>query len=144
MINRLRDFFRNELIGITIPVGVVAGLALSELLRTAFLYMLTPLLSQTPLGDEEEGFSNFGFTDLDFNIGDASISYGIPLVDLLTLAFAALIAWWLFVRPTAAELAAAGDDDGMRECLECKSSIVADATRCAFCTARVVPVSAES
>ncbi|MEX2225188.1 MAG: hypothetical protein WEB52_01915 [Dehalococcoidia bacterium] len=139
MIDRLRDFFRNEHIGITIPVGVVIGLALTSLLQTTFFYVLTPLLAETPLGDDDRSFGG-GFADLDFYIGDALIFYGAPLMDLLTFAFVVLIAWTLFIRPTAAELAAADDDDGMRECPECKSPIVADATRCAFCTAQITPL----
>jgi len=140
MIDRVRDYFRDEAIGVTIPVGVVVGLALSALLRTAYLYVLTPLLAQTALGDEED-FGAFGFNDLDFNIGDATIAYGIPLVDLLTLASIAAIAWWLFVRPTRVELDAVADRQ--RECPECKSLIVVGASRCPFCTAQIAPLVAD-
>jgi large conductance mechanosensitive channel len=138
MVDRIRDFFRNEHIGITIPVGVVAGLALSELLFHVSAAFLVPLLQETPLGDE--GFPAFGLAGLDFSIGDVTFDYTQIVNYGFTVLALVAFAWFLFVRPTRAELAAAEEDDGMRECPECKSEIVAEATRCAFCTAQITPI----
>jgi hypothetical protein len=126
MIDRIREFFRDEHIGITIPVGVVTGITLSSLLLAVTTGLVIPALKSTPLGDDNESFGG-GFFGLDFTIGDVTFDYTQALAYSLVLGVLALIAWWLFIRaPVGIET-----DDNLRECPECKSLIVADARRCA-------------
>ena len=135
MARRIREFFRSEPVGVTLTVGVVLGLTLSSLLTTIFLEVVRPLIAETPLGDESSNFG--GLRSLEFTIGNATVEYTTILAYIWTLFWLSMIAWYLFVRPVVDE-----DEDGfeLRECPECKSSIFADATRCAFCTAAVIPI----
>jgi large conductance mechanosensitive channel len=134
MIDRIRRFARHGHIGMTIPVGVTIGFALVLFLQSAAQAFIIPILGATPLGDDD----NSSFFGLDFSIGDTTFDYTQVVVYAFVIAVLALLAWWLFAAPYESESA---DDSTttVRECPECRSSIVASATRCAFCTAQVSP-----
>jgi len=120
MLRRIRQYVRNESLGITIPVGVVLGLTLQALI--AFTV---------------EGFE-FGH---DSEIKPLGISFYYTYALPYAIAFLVLAAltYVLFIMPIASDTEPELD---IRECPECKSDIFAEATRCAFCTSPVTPLDA--
>lgn len=70
---------------------------------------------------------------LDFRIGDVTFDWSTVLVNVT--AFVVVLA---LVYITAARLLVASvDTSGMRECPECASFVVRDASRCCFCRAQI-------
>ncbi len=125
MLGAIRRWFREESLGITIPVGVVLG------------FILEQLIAQVVYGFELEHLSNS--QGRGFEISPLGISFYYPTVLMYAIAFAvvAAVAYLLFLLPLASD---DEDEPETRECPECKSDIFADATRCAICTSVVTPL----
>ena len=120
MLRRIRQYIRNESLGITIPVGVVLGLTAETLIAGVVQGLQAGhVRSIKPLG--------------------ISFYYQFALPYLIALLVLGGIAYVLFLMPIASDNEPEPD---IRECPECKSDIVAEATRCAFCTSPVTPLDA--
>jgi large conductance mechanosensitive channel len=131
MFDRARKFLRHESLGITIPVGVVVGVAGLGLLRDLIYAFVAPVIEQA-IG---RGPQN----ELQFSIGDVTFRYVTALSEGIVFALLLLILYMLFHRPAQDE---GGLDFELRECPECRSDIAMDAKRCAFCTSVVTPLAA--
>ena len=126
MLGRVRQFFREESLGITIPVGVVLGWGLYLALTQLVYGLISPHLRN--VNDQTITILGIDFYFPNF------LGYAVAFVVMAALAFV------LFFLPLASDETT---DTGMREGPECRSDIVAEATRCAFCTALVPPVASE-
>ncbi|HYM15272.1 MAG TPA: hypothetical protein VEZ14_06905 [Dehalococcoidia bacterium] len=124
MRKRIRGYIRDESLGITVPVGVVLGIGLLNLVD----YLVTGI---------EIGVSPFGHHIV--TILGVDFYYPTFLAGLIAWAAVALIAYALLIMPIAD---GSEPQESTRECPECKSDLAADARRCAFCTVQVQPLSA--
>lgn len=123
MLGRVRQFFREESLGVTVTVGVVLGLALQSVI-SAFVFAL-----------EANRLRSVG--DLSVTVLGIDFYYYNFLPAFVAWAVLVALAWVLFIMPIASD----GEPDAStRECPACKSEIAADATRCAFCTSPVAPL----
>ena len=129
IIFRLRDWFRSESLAITIPVGVVILLAVRGVLASLVGAFIWPIVAKPFEDDPFDPFS-------DVTIFGVKFLWNAPLIELLSFALLAGLVYWVFVREIEEDEPGAAT----RPCPECKSDIVAEATRCAFCTAVVTPV----
>ena len=118
MLRAIRRWFREESLGITIPVGVVLGLT-----------------SETFIAQIVQGFE-FGH-DPEISPLEISLYYPGVLAYAIALLVLLSVAYVVFVMPIPSDDEPEPDT---RECPECKSDIAADARRCAFCTSMVVPL----
>jgi len=123
MLGRVRRFFREESLGVTITVGVVVGLTLQQ--------VVVGIVTGFEAAALRRG------NDLSVTVLGIDFYYQALLAYAVAWAVLAALAWVLFVMPIAPD----GEADGStRDCPECKSEIAADATRCAFCTSPVAPL----
>jgi large conductance mechanosensitive channel len=127
MIQRLRDFFRYEPVGVSVPIGVVLGYGLFYVLGAVVSGFALPILL------ESNNFGGFSFT-----IAGVEFQYYESLVSAIALALTAALAYALLIWRRVDERETAP----MRECPECLSEIDAEARRCAFCASPVEPVTA--
>lgn len=123
MLVRLRQFFREQSLGITVPVGVVVGLTFQQVLVGLVVGF-------------EAAASRHG-NDLTITILGVDFYYQSFLAYAVAWLVLAAIGYVLFLMPIESDEEA---EPGTRECPECKSEIASDATRCAFCTAEVTPL----
>lgn len=129
MRQRIRAWFRDQPLGLVIPVGVVVGYAAWSLLIDVAQTFVWPLLFHWESGDVTS-------SRLTFHLGNVKFDY--TLFAAYVVAFIALcaIVYYVFIEAKRAP----DDDIDTRDCPECKNEIWADATRCGFCTAVVEPL----
>jgi len=128
MIQRLRDFFRYEPVGVTVPMGVVLGYALFSVLTAFVTGFVYPIIRDSFEGGNDNPFS--------FTIAGVTFDYLQTMIYAIALALTAAAAYFLLIwgRVDEREIAP------MRDCPECLSEIDAGARRCAFCASPVEPV----
>lgn len=130
MLNRLREWFSETPVGITVTVGVAMGYATFQLLLQTANSFILPFLLRWRSADEAP------LGRLSFHLGRYKFDYtNFSVYGLSTLALGGLL-YFLFCWHTGD----AAEASSIRECPECKSEISAEATRCAFCTSAVSPV----
>jgi large conductance mechanosensitive channel len=133
MIERVRRYFRDESVGIAVPVGFVLLYALWNLLISIVGGVFYPFVLHLAKGDAQDAYR------LDFHVGHVLVDVSTPFTYAVAFLLLVPVVYFVFVR--------GNDPDGdasfeMRECPACKSDVFSDATRCAFCTSEIEPLSA--
>ena len=120
---------------VDLAVAVVVGVAFNSVVQALIRDLITPLISA--VGGQHN------FSGLVFTIGESSFNYGDFINTALSFIVIAAVVYYLVVVPAnrIAAIDARNTEDTERQCPECLSDIPLAATRCKFCTARVVPVS---
>lgn len=135
----LKDFKAFILRGnvVDLAVAVVIGAAFGAVITALVKDLITPLISIP-------GKTNF--SELHFGVRHSVFAYGDFLNALISFLSIAAGVFFFVVMPVNALMNRRKTEPDVesitRECPECLSSIPRAATRCAFCTAQVPPVSA--
>jgi large conductance mechanosensitive channel len=133
----LKDFKAFILRGnvVDLAIAVVIGAAFGAVVQALVKDLLTPLISIP-------GKANF--QELKFTIRDSVFAYGDFLNVLIAFVSIAAAVFFFVVRPLNLLMARRRTETDVesetRECPECLSNIPRAASRCAFCTARVKPL----
>jgi large conductance mechanosensitive channel len=124
--------------------GNVVDLAVAVIIATFFGFVVRDVVNLILSILAIPGSTNKTFSDLSFTIGHGTFRYGVLIQDVLTFVIVAAVVFFLVVRPVAGLMqkrrAGLEPDSADRACPECLSDIPKAATRCAYCTAQVVPV----
>ena len=124
--------------------GNVVDLAIAVVIGAAFGAVVTALVKDfiTPLIAAIGGEPNF--SNLAFTVHHSKFDYGDFINAVLSFLILAAVIYFLIVLPLATLLARTKKtaEATERDCPECLSSIPIGATRCAYCTSTVPPVSA--
>ena len=120
---------------VDLAVAVVVGVAFNSVVQALIRDLITPLISA--VGGQHN------FSGLVFTIGESSFNYGDFINTALSFIVIAAVVYYLVVVPAnrIAAIDARNTEDTERQCPECLSDIPLAATRCKFCTARVVAAS---
>jgi len=135
----LKDFKAFVLRGnvVDLAIAVVIGAAFGAVVQALVRDLITPLISIP-------GKANF--QELKFTIRDSVFAYGDFLNVLIAFVTIAAAVFFLVVRPLNILMARRRTETDVesetRECPECLSNIPNGASRCAFCTAKVTPLTA--
>jgi large conductance mechanosensitive channel len=120
---------------VDLAVGIVIGTAFTAVVKSLVNDFITPLVG-IPLGQAAD------FSTRYWALGGSHFLYGDFVNSVISLLLIALVVYYFVVRPVNALMerfkTSTDEASPTRTCPECKSSIPADATRCAFCTV-VVP-----
>ena len=124
---------------VDLAVGVVIGVAFSNVVTTLVKDLITPLIAA--LGAQPD------FGNLYFTVNRARFRYGDFLDALITFVLIATVVFFLVVKPMNRLVALSQRfrkpaAPTTRECTECLSKIPLQARRCAYCTSPQVPVEA--
>jgi large conductance mechanosensitive channel len=136
----LRDFRAFILRGnlVDLAVAVVIGAAFTTVVTAMVRDIITPIIAAI--------FGKPSFSELRFTINGSVFAYGDFLNAALTFLIVAAVVFFLVVRPVNYLMARMRTEPDVetvtRGCPECLSQIPVAATRCAFCTSEVPPVSA--
>jgi large conductance mechanosensitive channel len=121
---------------VELAVAVVIGAAFTGVVNSLVADLITPLIGAI--------FGEPDFSQLTFTINDSKFFYGNFINAVIAFVLIALVIFLLVVKPLNAleKRRRQGEDDETdeRPCPECRSSIPKEATRCAFCTSQVPPV----
>jgi len=135
----LKDFKAFVLRGnvVDLAIAVVIGAAFGAVVQALVKDLITPLISIP-------GKANF--QELKFTVRDSVFAYGDFLNVLIAFVTIAAAVFFLVVRPLNILMARRRTETDVesetRECPECLSNIPNGASRCAFCTAKVTPLTA--
>jgi large conductance mechanosensitive channel len=132
-----RDFILRGNV-VDLAVGIVIGVAFGAIVNALVKDLITPLIAAIG-GQPDFGAIYFTINKSRFLIGDFINS----VVSFLIIA---AVVFYFVVKPLNHLLALTRKPGEVmvatRECPQCLSSIPLKATRCAFCTAEIVPVPA--
>jgi large conductance mechanosensitive channel len=123
--------------------GNLVDLAIAVVIGTAFAAVVTAFVADvvTPLIAAIGGKPDF--SQLAFEINGSTFRYGHFLNAVVTFLIIAVVIFFFVVKPVNVLMERHKVDTTVdaktRACPECLSDIPIDATRCAFCTARVGP-----
>jgi large conductance mechanosensitive channel len=121
---------------VDLAVGIVIGAAFGALVLSFVKDFITPLIAA------------FGglpdFSALYFTVNHSKFLYGDFVNALLAFLLIAAIVFFFVVRPVNRLMARHKGDAADRECPYCLSSVPKAATRCAYCTSQLEPVTAAS
>ena len=136
MLKEFRQFIlRGNLI--ELAVAVVIGTAFGAVVMAFTKGLVTPLIAAA--GGETN------FSESKFTINDSEFLYGQFIDALLAFLIIAAVVFFFVIKPVNALMdrlqPAPAVDVETRACPECISDIPISATRCAFCTSKVDPVS---
>jgi large conductance mechanosensitive channel len=132
----LKDFKAFILRGnvVDLAIGVAIGAAFSDVIKSFTENLLTPLLAIP--GDRAS------FADLSFTVGHTQFKYGLFIDSLVAFLIVAFVLFFFVVRPVNHLMNRRKTEPDVeattKECPECLSSIPRGASRCAFCTAKLV------
>ncbi len=132
LVVRIREFCRNESIGVVAPVGFIALWVVWQVITVFLWSFLYPVLVKVFEGDKD-----FDGLPLELSIFGIDLLPSNFLVESIAAVGMFLLLYYVFVRPIPED---SEPDRGMRECPECFSEIVIDARRCPFCTSAVEPL----
>lgn len=123
MFKGFRDFImRGNVVELAVAV-VIAG-AFGAVINSFVADILTPLLGVFGLPD---------FTELTFQVGKATVSYGLFINALLAFVLVAAAIYFFVVKPL--ERTKKPAEATTKACTECTSQIPLGAKRCPMCTA---------
>ncbi len=122
MLTGFRDFLMRGNV-IDLAVAVVIGTAFTSVVNSFVADILTPLLGVFGIPD---------FSELTFQVGQATVSYGIFLNALISFAMVAAAIYFFVVRPMMRLKCEAAVTT--KACTECTSDIPLGARRCPMCT----------
>ena len=129
---------RGNMVGLA--VGVVIGSLFSSLVQAFVETFITPFISI--IAGHKGAFSSMHWT-----LGSTQIMYGSFINDIITFVLIAAAIYFLIVLPVnkIAEAMNPYHDlsKAKRACPECLSTIPAQASRCSYCTAVVIPITDE-
>jgi large conductance mechanosensitive channel len=126
--------FRGNLLDLA--VAVILGLAFYQVVQALVNGVLMPVVAAI--------FGQPDFNDLSFEVGEASIAYGLFLASLVNFLLVAL-ALFLVIRAVNRIMLPRGappEPPRTRECPYCFTPIALEATRCSACTSQVEPMRA--
>ena len=122
---------------VDLAIAVVIGAAFGAVVTALVKDIITPLISIP-------GKANF--QELHFKVRDSVFAYGDFLNVLIAFITIAAAVFFLVVRPLNMLMQRRKTEPDVesetRECPECLSNIPSGASRCAFCTAKVTPLTA--
>jgi large conductance mechanosensitive channel len=125
--------------------GNVVDLAVAVVVGAAFGAVVTALVKDfiTPLIAAVQGHHDF--SKLYFTVHGSTFMYGDFVNAVISFLSIAAVVFFLVVQPlnrlqTLATKRKTPDEPAKRKCPECLSEIPKAATRCAFCTAQVTPL----
>ncbi|HWA67293.1 MAG TPA: large conductance mechanosensitive channel protein MscL [Mycobacteriales bacterium] len=125
---------------VDLAVGIVIGAAFTAVVQSLVKDFITPLVS-IPLGKASD------FATRHWTLGGAQFVYGDFLNSVISLVLIGLVVYYFVVRPVNVLMErfkpSPAPATPTKVCPECKSSISAEATRCAFCTV-VLPAASAS
>jgi large conductance mechanosensitive channel len=123
---------------VDLAVAVVIGAAFTGVVNALVRDIITPLIAAI--------FGEPDFGDLAFTINGSRFPYGDLVDALISFLLIATTVFFLVVKPVNYLMARMRTEPDVesptRGCPECLSQIPVAATRCAFCTTVVAPVSA--
>jgi len=132
----LSDFKKFILRGnvVDLAVGVVVGAAFTSVVQAVVKDIITPLIAA--IGGQPD------FSKLYFNINDSKFMYGDFINALISFLIVSAVIFFLVVQPlnkltARANRSKTSEEPTEKKCPECLSTIPKDATRCAFCTAKL-------
>ena len=136
MLKEFREFIlRGNLVDLA--VAVVIGTAFGAVVAAFVKDLVTPLIAA--IGGKPD------FAGLAFTINDSKFLYGDFLNVLLAFLIIAAVVFFFVIKPINTLMARRQPDTAVdvttRACPDCISDIPIAATRCAFCTSKVDPIS---
>jgi large conductance mechanosensitive channel len=132
MLKEFRDFILRGNV-IDLAVGIVIGAAFGALVTSFVTDILTPLLGLLSLGQ---------ISELSFQAGEATVTYGKFLNALISFILIAAAIFFFVVKPVNAMTSRLKkpEDDGeppRKTCPFCATDIPSAATRCPACTSQL-------
>ena len=129
MLKEFRDFILRGNV-IDLAVGIVIGAAFGALVTSFVGDILTPLLGLLNIGQ---------VSTLSFKAGEATVSYGKFLNQLISFVLIAAAIFFFVVKPVNAMTTrltkpGAEEEKPIKECPFCATEIPTAATRCPNCT----------
>jgi large conductance mechanosensitive channel len=124
---------------IDLAVAVVLGVAFGAVVTSLVEDLITPLIAAV--------FGKPDFSGLTFTINDSEFRYGEFINALLSFIVIAAVVFFFVIKPINAlmdRLRTEPADESTRKCPECISDVPVEASRCAFCTAKIQPVKAST
>lgn len=119
---------------VDLAVAVVIGAAFGQVIDALVKDILTPIIAIPGKAD---------FANLRFTINGSVFRYGHLLNEVISFVSVAGAVFFFVVRPITRLMNRRKTEPDVenlvRACPECLSSIPVGATRCAFCTAKLVP-----
>jgi len=136
----LKEFKKFILRGnvVDLAVGVVIGSAFGAVVTALVKDFLTPLIAA--LGGQHD------FSKLHFNLHGSIFQYGDFINVLISFLSIGMVVFFFVVQPlnhlqSLATRNKTPAEPSERKCPECLSTIPKAASRCAFCTAKISPIS---
>ena len=130
MIREFRDFILRGNV-IDLAVGIVIGAAFGALVTSFVTDILTPLLGLLSIGQ---------VSTLSFQAGDATVTYGKFLNQLVSFVLIAAAIFFFVVKPVNAmtsRLKKPEEEQPLKEGPVCATEIPTAATRCPHCTSEL-------
>ncbi|MDP9273298.1 MAG: large conductance mechanosensitive channel protein MscL [Chloroflexota bacterium] len=117
---------------VDLAVAVVIGVAFSAVVTSFTADVLTPLLGLIGIPD---------FSTLTFDVGKASVKYGVFLNALVSFVLVAAAIFFFVVKPMTALEAQRGGREPVptttKTCPECATDVPIAAKRCPNCTSQI-------
>lgn len=114
---------------IDLAVAVVIGAAFTALVNSMVADLLTPIIAAV-IGEPD-------FSALTFRVNGSEFTYG-NFINAVIAFISVTVAIYFFVVLPINRLQG-DEEETTRDCPECLSEIPNEATRCAYCTAEVIP-----
>lgn len=135
MIKEFKEFLlRGNLLDLA--VAVVVGAAFTGVVTALTRDIVTPLIKAVFGGATQ-------FSSLSVTVHGSKIFYGDVLTALLNFVIVAAVLFFLVIKPVnhlMRRLGRTPQEDPSRECPECLSTVPEAATRCAYCTSAIAPL----
>ncbi len=135
----LKEFKKFILRGnvVDLAVAVVIGAAFGAVVTALVKDLITPLIAA--LGGQHD------FSKLSFSMNGSVFAYGDFVNAIISFLSIAAVVFFFVVQPlnklqNLANRKKTAAEPAERKCPECLSAIPKAATRCAFCTAKVTPL----
>ena len=130
-VSEFKDFILRGNV-IDLAVGVIIGAAFAKIVDAFVKDIVTPMIGMAGKVD---------LSNLNTTINGAKFAFGDFLNVVVSFIILALVVFFLIVKPINHLMSLRKTDTAVdavtRECPQCLSSIPAQASRCAFCTAEV-------
>jgi large conductance mechanosensitive channel len=136
MLNEFKKFILRGTV-VDLAVAVVVGAAFNSVVQGIVKDLITPLIAA--IGGKPD------FSNLSFKLHGSAFMYGDVLNLIISFVIIAAVVFFMVVQPlNHLQSLAIGnkppEEPTERKCPECLSDIPKEATRCAFCTAKVKPL----
>ncbi|MGB7051254.1 MAG: large conductance mechanosensitive channel protein MscL [Acidimicrobiales bacterium] len=137
MVKEFKEFLlRGNLL--ELAVAVVIGVAFNAVIQALVKDLITPLVAA--VGGQPN------FASLYFDVHGSRFFYGDFVNALVSFVILAAVVFFLVVKPVNHMLDRLGrtaNEDPVRQCPECMSKVPAAASRCAYCTSSLTPMTSE-